>query len=258
MASLVIRGLLALLGLGLVGTGIAAIFTANSEAGAATLVGIGSLLVILGALGDRLESLRLADMEIKLRDQADKAAGRGDLEEARILDHAADIVGGRARKTARAYESVRSVMPAGLERTLKMGTITDEVREDVRALHIDDQVQEDVLRLLWTGSEGARVWALVILQEHPELATPRAVLDAVKHPDEMFDQFQALILARNFVRLQTTRQWQRERVAKVVSEQLESGKFGLGEDEPSIELAKGILEYVSGRPEPEDNHASLP
>ena len=95
---LVIRGLLALLGLGLVGTGIAAIFTANSEAGAATLVGIGSLLVILGALGDRLESLRLADMEIKLRDQADKAAGRGDLEEARILDHAADIVGGRARK----------------------------------------------------------------------------------------------------------------------------------------------------------------
>ena len=36
-------------GLGLVGTGIAAIFSTNSEAGAATLIGVGSLLVILGA-----------------------------------------------------------------------------------------------------------------------------------------------------------------------------------------------------------------
>jgi hypothetical protein len=43
----VLRGLLAVLGLELVGTGIAGIFTANSEAGAATLVGAGSLLVLL-------------------------------------------------------------------------------------------------------------------------------------------------------------------------------------------------------------------
>lgn len=147
------------------------------------------------------------------------------------------------------------MMPAGRERTGKMETITDEVREEARTLHIDDQVQEDVLRLLWTGSKGARVWALVILQEHPELVTPRAVLDAVKHPDEMFDQHQALSLADKFVRLQTTRQWQRERVAKVVREQLESGKFGLGEDRDSISLAERSLEYISRHPKPEENHA---
>ena len=238
----VIRGLLALLGLGLVGTGVAAIFTTNSGAGAATLVGVGSLLVLFAALGDQLESLRFGDLEIRLLRKADEAASRGDLEAARALERAADIVGQRVRKTAAAYKSARGGMPAGPERTAKMDAIIAEARTDARARDLDE---EEVLRLLWTGSEGARVWALAVLQDRPELATPRAVLDAVKHPDQMFDQYQALVLADNFIKSGTSAIWTLERVGQAVHYQLHSGR--LGTDPSSLNAARQVLKDASQR-----------
>jgi hypothetical protein len=238
----VVRGLLTLLGLGLVGAGIAAVFAANSGAGAAALVTAGSLLVLLAALGDQLESLRLGDLEIRLRREADEAAGRGDVEEARVLERAAEIVGGRARRTARAYKSVRGGMVAGPERTAKMEEIIAEARNDADARDIND---EEVLGLLWTGSEGARVWALGVLEARPEFATPRAVLDAIRNPDQMFDQYHALVLANRFVRLPNTRVWTLRRVADAVRFQLESGAFGADADCNS--LAPEIIRYVEHR-----------
>jgi hypothetical protein len=223
----VIRGLLALLGLGLVGVGVAAIFTTNSGAGSATLVGVGSLLVLFGALGDQLESLRFGDLEVRLLRKADEAASRGDLQAAKVLQRAADIVGQRIKKTATAYTSVRGGMSAGPERTARMDAIIAEARSDAHAGDLD---AEDVLRLLWTGSEGARVWALGVLQERPELATPRAVLDAIQHPDQMFDQYQAFILADRFIKSGTSAIWTLERVGEAVHYQLHSGK--LGTDQP--------------------------
>jgi len=238
----VVRWLLALLGLGLVGTGCAAIFNTDNGAGAAALVAAGSLLVLLGALGDRLESLRFGDMEVRLRREADEAAARGDLEAARVLERAADIVGGRARRAARLYAALRSGMPAGPERTARMEMIIAEARNDARASDIDE---EDVHSLLWTRSEGARVWALGVLQERPELATPRAVLDAVQHPDEMFDQYHALRLAYQFVKLSNIRTWALQRVANAARSQLESGAFG--KDYDCNILAPEILEYIARR-----------
>jgi hypothetical protein len=220
----VIRGLLALLGLGLVGIGVAAIFTTDGGAGSATLVGAGSLLVLFGALGEELESLRFGDLEVRLLRKADEAASRGDLEEAKVLQRAADIVGQRVRKTATAYTFVRSGMLAGPERTAKMGAIIAEARVDAHARDLD---AEEVLRILWTGPEGARVWALGVLQERPELATPRAVLDAIQHPDQMFDTYQAFILADKFIKSGTPAIWTLERVGEAVHYQLHSGKLGI-------------------------------
>jgi hypothetical protein len=188
------RGLLALLGLGLVATGIAGIFTANSEAGAATLVRIGTLLVLFGAIGDQLETLRFGDLELRLRQEAAAAVSRGDVQTAKALERAADALRQRVKLATRAYKSLRTEMPAGYERTQKMNEILNEGKRDAKAPDLDE---EDVLRLLWTGPEGARVWALGVLQELPRLATPRAVLEAIQHPDQMFDQCQALILAEN-------------------------------------------------------------
>ena len=253
----VVRGLSALLGLGLVGTGVAAIFTINNGAGAATLVGVGSLFVLFGALGDQLESLRFGDLEVRLLRKADEAASRGDLEAAKALERAADIVGQRVRKTAAAYRSVRGGMPAGPERTAKMDAIMVDARADARARDLDE---EEVLLRLWTGSEGARVWALAVLQERPELATPRAVLDAVRNPDQMFDQQQALVLADNFVKSGTSAIWTLERVGEAVHHQLHSGK--LGTDHSALNTAVQVLNDASQRIEEEarkqNKHVKLP
>jgi hypothetical protein len=213
----VVQVLLALVGLGLVGVGVAAIFTTKSNAGAAALVVVGSVLVLFAAFGDRLESIRYGDLEFRLRRAADEAAGRGDLETAKALERAADALHQRVTKAARAYTSLRGEMPPGPERTAKMEAIIAEAQAGAHARDIDE---EEVLRLLWTGSEGARVWALGVLEARPELATPRAVLEAVQHPDEMFDQYHALVLADLFLRLPTTRAWTRVRVAGAVRFQL--------------------------------------
>jgi hypothetical protein len=114
-------------------------------------------------------------------------------------------------------------MPASPERTAKMDRIIAEAKRDAHAADLDP---EEVLSLLWTGSEGARVWALGVLQERPELATTRAVLEAVQRPDQMFDQYHALVLAERFMSLPTTRTWARERIAAAVRAQLESGALG--------------------------------
>ena len=240
--ALVIRGLLALVGLGLVGVGVAAVFSTDGGAGSATLVGVGSLLVLFGALGDQLESLRFGDLEVRLLRKRDEAARRGDREEAEALQRAADIVGKRARKTAAAYKSVRNGMPAGPNRTAIMDDLVERASADAQAHDLDG---EQVLQLLWSGSEGARVWALAVLQKRPEFATPRAVLDAIQHPDQMFDQYQALILADNFVKSGTSAIWTLERVGEAVHDQLHSGN--LGTDEPAIHYARLVLADASRR-----------
>ena len=236
------RGLLALLGLGLVGTGIAGIFAANSEAGAATLVGVGSVLVLVGAIGDQLESLRFGDLELRLRREAVAAVSRGDLATAKALEHAADALHQRVKLATQAYKSLRTEMPAGEERTRKMEKILQEGIDDAGAPDLDE---EDVLRLLWTGPEGARVWALGVLQERPELATPRSVLEAIQHPDQMFDQAQALILADQFVISGTSEIWALERVGKAVHDHLHSGALGTHQD--SLKWARQTLKDASRR-----------
>jgi hypothetical protein len=93
-----------------------------------------------------------------------------------------------------------------------------------------------------TGSEGARVWALGILLERPEFATPRAVLDAIERPDEQFDWYHALELAQRFAELDTTHQWQRERLERTVRAQLKSGAYG--KDAPVAEAFVKRLEEL--------------
>jgi hypothetical protein len=237
-----VSGGLVVLGLGLAATGVAAVFTTESGTGAAALLTIGTILVLFAALGDRLESLRYGDLELVLRRKADEAAHRGDVEAAKTLERAADTVGQRAARVARSYETVRGSMPAGPERTAVMDRIIAEAKRDAHAADLD---QEEVLSLLWTGSEGARVWALGVLQERPELATTRAVLEAIQRPDQMFDQFHALVLAERLVSHPTTRAWARERIAAAVRAHLQSG--ALGTDRPSLDAAKRLLEHPSLR-----------
>ncbi|MET7808661.1 hypothetical protein [Micromonospora chersina] len=237
--SKLISGALAVLGLGLTAAGAVAVFTTDN-AGAGALLVIGAILMLFGAFGDRLESLRYGDLELVLRRKADEAAGRGDSEAAEILQRAADTVGQRVAKVAHLYGTVRGAMPAGPPRTARMEGLITEARRDARATDLD---AEEVLRLAWTGSEGARVWALGVLQERPELATTRVVLEAVQRPDQMFDQYQALVLAERFVALGTTGPWARARIAAAVSGRLESG--ALGTDRDCHDAAERVIHDVS-------------
>jgi hypothetical protein len=231
---------LAVVGLALAGVGIIAIFTTQSDTGSAALLGFGAFLLLFAALGDRLESLRYGNLELGLRRKASDADRRGDFETSRILRNAADTLAGRAASAAERYKTIRKSMPSDLDRTRAMERLVAEARKDAGAPDLD---QEEVLRMLGTGSEGARVWALGILQERPDLATPRAVLDAIERPDQMFDQYHALLLGTKFAAAPTTRTWTRERLARTVKAQLDAQAYG--SDHDCINAAKALLQRVS-------------
>jgi hypothetical protein len=229
---------LTLLGLALAGAGVAAVFTTDSDTGAAALLGVGVLLVLFAAVGDRLESLRYGDLELALRRKADEAAERGDARAARVLRDAADTVGERVARAARSYKAVRRMKP-GRARTEKLDEIVAEGR---RAAHEREIDEEEVLSVLWTGSAGARAWALGVLRERPELATTRAILEALQRPEHMHDQYHALALADQFLDLGTTEPWTRNRIGDTVRDLRESGAFGT--DEACLRAADGLLDKI--------------
>ena len=232
------EGAVAVLGLALVGTGVVAVFSTDNDTGAAALLGLGVLLMVFVALGDRLESLRYGDLELKLRRKAEEAEERGDLEAAKVLRDAADTVANRVSRAVQSYKTVRQMKP-GDARTIKLDEIVEEGQRAAHEREIDD---EAVLNVLWTGSAGARAWALGVLRERPDLATTRAILEAVQRPEHMHDQYHALELADQFIVLQTTEPEARERIADAVRDVRDAG--ALGKDADSLAAAESVLQKV--------------
>ena len=233
---------LALLGAGAFGAGAAAVFVTDNETGAAALLLAGTVLVVLGGFGHRLKALRYKDLAFELYEEAHAAAQRGDVARARVLSHAADLVSGRAAQTADSYASLRASVPAGDERMIEMTKIFIRAVDEADGLEID---REDVLRRLWCGSEGQRIWALGVLTRRPQLATTRAVLEAIQRPDDMFDLYHALRLAYTMLHLEQTQMWHQERIQRTVRELKKNNVFGTDSD--CLAVADEILAYVPRR-----------
>jgi hypothetical protein len=83
--------------------GAVAVFVVDNGAGMAAVLAAGSLLLVVAALGDRIESLRWGELELELRRQAD-AAGAHVAE----LRDAADALARRRWRLIRP----RSLVPA--------------------------------------------------------------------------------------------------------------------------------------------------
>jgi hypothetical protein len=231
------------LGAGVIGValtivGALAVFETDNGAGAAGLLAIGGGLLILGLMAGELKTLRFGGIELELIQEAEAAEARGDDEAARVLRQAAATLSQRAGSAARAYKSIRADMPAGNERTARMETLFKSFKTDATLLPklLDP---EEVLALLWSGSAGARVWALAVLQERPEYVTVRSLLEALERPEDQFDWYHALVLANEYINLQSTRQWAIERICRVVRTQLNAHAYG--EDPDCISQATAVL-----------------
>jgi hypothetical protein len=233
---------LALLGAGAFSAGAVAVFVTNNETGAAALLLAGTVLVVLGGFGHRLKALRYKDLAFELYEEAQAAARRGDVARSRVLSRAADLVSGRAAQTADSYASLRASLPAGEERTIEMTNIFNRAVDEADGLEID---REDVLRRLWCGSEGQRIWALGVLTRRPQLATTRAVLEAIQRPDDMFDLYHALRLANTMLHLEQTQMWHQERIRETVRKLKADDAFGTDHD--CLTTADEILAHVPRR-----------
>ena len=228
---------IAALGVALIGTGAVAVFVVKNGTGAAALLAAGVALLALVILRERIETLRWGDLELTLRRQAEVAGAQGDHELERGLRAAADTLANRAAPIAGSYESLRGSMRAGPERTAAMEAEIARAREDARAQSFTG---EEVIELFRNGTDGERIYALGIMQEHPDLATFDSVLDAVRSPRSPFEQYHSLLVADRVVPRLTAAEKKALEIA--LRQQLESRR--LRRDSDRVSVANRILDRL--------------
>jgi hypothetical protein len=227
----------AALSTGLIAVGAVGVFETDNGAGVAALLASGTVLLMVVALGERIESLRWGDVELTLRRKADEAAAAGDVRLERELRDAADTLARRAAPVAASYEAVRGSMGSGPERTRAMEAEIARAREDAISGRFDPG---ELASLFRDGREGQRVYVLGVLQERPELATAELVLDAIRGPRSPFEQYHSLLLAERA--LGHFSDAERAAVGSAVGRAAESWKFKRDSDRATV--AQRILERV--------------
>ena len=110
-------------------------------------------------------------------------------------------------------------------------------REDARSQSFRG---EEVIELFRNGTDGERIYALGIMQEHPELATFDSVLDAVRSPRSPFEQYHSLVVADRVVPRLTAAEKKALEIA--LRQQLESRR--LRRDSDRVSVANRILDRL--------------
>jgi hypothetical protein len=212
----------ALLGIATLAAGGAATFLSSNEAGSAGLVAGGTALLLVVLLGERLESLKVGNVEFHLREaarqltrQAADLEARGDTEAAERLREEAQRLLLRASPAARAYEELRRTRPPGAQRVLELTKIADDAREYSRANHPS---ADAVRQIFSSGGDGERVYALALMQADPASGDVDCILDSISHSHSAFEQGQGLLAGLALLpRLGTA---DRGRLADAVKDQL--------------------------------------
>ena len=227
----------AALSVGLISVGTVGVFESDNGAGVAALLVSGTVLLMVVALGERIESLRWGDVELTLRRKADEAAAAGDTQLEKQLRSAADALARRAAPVAASYEAVRGSMGSGPERTRAMEAEVARAREDAFREQFD---AAELASLFRDGREGERVYVLGVLQERPEFATAELVLEAIRSPRSAFEQYHSLLLAERSLQHVTAAEG--IAVTSAVARAAESWQFKRDSDRAAV--AQRILQRV--------------
>ena len=186
--------------------GTAAVFLTENGSGSAALIAAGVVLIILAVLTERLESLEAAGMKLQLTralaeadaDGADRAAAAaeiaGDDEEALRLRTQADTLRRKARITASAYDALRNRRPSSWERTGAIHKLLQDATADLS--HVDRATAAEIFG---SGTDGARVVALALMEKDPSSADIISIIDAILDSRSAMEQWHALRAAERFV-----------------------------------------------------------
>lgn len=191
------------LGIALVAAGGVATFLSSNGAGSAGLVTGGVVLLLFVLLGERLESLKVGNVEFHLREaarqltrQAADLEAQGNIEAAERLREEAQRLLLRASPAARAYEELRRATPPGAQRIIELRKIVDDAHEYSRSEHPS---AEAVREIFYSGGDGERVYALALMQEDPVVGDVDCIVEAVRSSHSAFEQGQALAAALRLI-----------------------------------------------------------
>jgi hypothetical protein len=218
----------AVLGLAVLAVGGVATFRSTNGAGSAALVVGGIALLVLGGLGDRIELLKVGNVEFHIRAaarqlirRADELERQGDTAAAEQLREEAERLLLQASPAARRYEELRLTQPAGSQRTAELyKALVDVARQFSKDQHPSAEVVRNMFR---RDREGDRVFALVLMQEDPNTGDLASVLDAISRSRSAFEQYQALASALKMLpRLDSSK---RKQLAGAIRQQMKPGGY---------------------------------
>lgn len=189
----------AVLGLAAFGGGATALFETDNGAGSLFLLGLGTLLVLLAGVGDRiqLESFELLGAKVKVREivrrRLDLADAAGSAGEQGVLMRRQALTLQRLAGLYQLYEHVRAVEPVSDRRTATLDQLAVEMRASAREVEFDPA---EVSVWFHEGSDVLRVVALNVMLARVECRDFAAVIKATDEPRTLFEQYYALMLAR--------------------------------------------------------------
>lgn len=237
---------IAALGIATLAAGGTATFVSSNGAGSAGLIACGAVLLLVVLLGEKIEWMKLGDVEFHLRRAAGELSRQADVLEARGDTGAAEQLREEARKllvraspSARAYEELRQRMPPGPDRLVELSRIVRDAREHSRAEHPS---AEAIREIFSSGSDGERVYALVLMQESPDTDHLDCILDTILHPRSAFEQGQALAAALKVAPLLGPRG--KSQLREIVQGDLTSGGH-IARSTDRLSLARALLSLLS-------------
>jgi hypothetical protein len=189
-----IRWLLTLASVATFGAGCAAVFAleGGGGAGGAALLAVGVACAWIAATGVLPVALKVAGVELTLPEKAERLAeeaireGRPDV--ARALRVSAQLAA-TAEPFSQIYESIREIVPPGDDRTTALDALVAGVEKQTR----DGRWSMEEARALFeSGHEGARVFALAMMQATPRAEEADLALDAVMSSKSGFEQWHGL------------------------------------------------------------------
>lgn len=205
-------------GVALLVLGAGAVFVTENGSGSAALVAAGTVLVIVAALAERIESIEGGGVKVQLsavatarqaaarsmETEAARLAGAGHEEDANRLLDEAEALRRQAQAAAETYNLLRANMPSSWERTATIENLLERTIENVPI------VEPSTVRDLFTsGDPGSRAVALRLMQAQPETTDVFSVMSAIREPTSPMEQWRALAAADSFV---TSRRGTREAV----------------------------------------------
>jgi hypothetical protein len=232
-------------GVGLVAAGAVAVFITHNDAGTAALLAVGTVFVALAVVGDRIQTIKYRELEIKLAEQhAEHAERRADIafraaaelesagnpeEAARLRTEALEELR-ELRSIGRSYLSTRATMPSGWERTRRMEEDFRRARQEASRQH---PTPDQVARLL-RGDDGERITGLAAMAELAELRDFDRVHQVIEECHSPFEQFHALGVVESMLPQLTAEQ--RERLRRTLATQ----RPRFGDDRSRHDIADSI------------------
>jgi hypothetical protein len=198
-----LRLILGGLGAASFGVGILALFVSENGTGTGVLIAFGGAVLVIGLLGDRIESFEFGGTKLRLRSAAaerfalaEEAERQGDSGEADRLRLEAQALLDAAGPVAADYHSLRTTMRPGPDRTRALEVVVAQARRLAKEGSFD---AAEVARWLREGSDEERITALGMMQAKAELRDFDATVMAIEHSRSAFEQYHAMLLAVEMV-----------------------------------------------------------